>query len=69
MVEGVIVTFVEITRIVEAKAQQRTLVEGLHHRVRNVLSVVNAIARQTPGGMGACRANGRVCIAREVHPR
>ena len=47
MVEGVIVTFVEITRILEAEAQQRTMVEELNHRVRNMLTVVNAIARQT----------------------
>jgi two-component system CheB/CheR fusion protein len=47
MVEGVIVTFVEITRILEAEAQQRAMVEELNHRVRNMLTVVNAIARQT----------------------
>ncbi len=47
LIEGVIVTFVEVTRIVEAEAQQRTLVEELNHRVRNMLTVVNAIAKQT----------------------
>ena len=47
IVEGVIVTFVEITRILEAEAQQRAMVEELNHRVRNMLTVVNAIARQT----------------------
>jgi two-component system, chemotaxis family, CheB/CheR fusion protein len=47
VIEGVIVTFVEVTRIVEAEAHHRTLVEELNHRVRNMLAVVAAIARQT----------------------
>jgi two-component system CheB/CheR fusion protein len=47
VIDGVIVTFVEITKVVEAEAQQRTLVEELNHRVRNMLTVVNAIAKQT----------------------
>jgi two-component system CheB/CheR fusion protein len=47
VIEGVIVTFVDITRMVEAEAQQRTLIEELNHRVRNMLTVVNAIAKQT----------------------
>ncbi len=46
-IDGVIVTFVEITKLAEAEAHQRTLVEELNHRVRNMLTVVNAIARQT----------------------
>jgi two-component system CheB/CheR fusion protein len=47
VIEGVIVTFVDVTRIVEAEAHHRTLVEELNHRVRNMLAVVAAIARQT----------------------
>jgi two-component system CheB/CheR fusion protein len=47
VIDGLIVTFVEITKMVEAEAQQRTLVEELNHRVRNMLTVVNAIAKQT----------------------
>jgi two-component system CheB/CheR fusion protein len=46
-IEGVIVTFVDVTRIVEAEARQRTMVEELNHRVRNILTVVDALARQT----------------------
>jgi two-component system CheB/CheR fusion protein len=49
LVQGVLVTFVEVTQILAAEAQQRTLVEELNHRVRNMLTVVNAIARQTLG--------------------
>jgi two-component system CheB/CheR fusion protein len=47
VIEGVIVTFVEVTKIIEAEAHHRTLVEELNHRVRNMLAVVAAIARQT----------------------
>jgi two-component system CheB/CheR fusion protein len=46
-VEGVLVTFVDVTTMVESERQQRTLVEELNHRVRNMLTVVNAIAQQT----------------------
>jgi two-component system CheB/CheR fusion protein len=45
--EGVVVTFVEVTKLVEAEAHHRSLVEELNHRVRNMLAVVAAIARQT----------------------
>ncbi len=47
VIDGVIITFVDVSRIVEAEAQQRTLIEELNHRVRNMLTVVNAIAKQT----------------------
>jgi two-component system CheB/CheR fusion protein len=46
-IEGVVVTFFDITRMVRSEAQQRTLVEELNHRVRNMLTVVSAIASQT----------------------
>jgi two-component system CheB/CheR fusion protein len=45
--EGVLLTFVEITAIVEAERHQRLLVHELNHRVRNMLAVVSALARQT----------------------
>jgi two-component system CheB/CheR fusion protein len=45
--EGVLVTFVDVTKIVEAEAHLRTLVEELNHRVRNMLAVVCAVATQT----------------------
>jgi len=43
----VLVTLFDITRIVEAEAHQRTLVQELNHRVRNMLTVVAAITKQT----------------------
>jgi two-component system CheB/CheR fusion protein len=47
VIDGVLVTFVDVTRIVEAEAHQRTMVEELNHRVRNMLTVVAAITKQT----------------------
>ncbi len=46
-IDGALVTFVDVTRIVEAEAHQRMLVEELNHRVRNMLTVIGAIANQT----------------------
>jgi two-component system, chemotaxis family, CheB/CheR fusion protein len=46
-IDGALLTFVDVTKIAEAEARQRTLVEELNHRVRNMLTVVNAIAQQT----------------------
>jgi two-component system, chemotaxis family, CheB/CheR fusion protein len=46
-IEGVLLTFVDVTKIVEAEAHLRTLVEELNHRVRNMLAVVCAVATQT----------------------
>jgi two-component system CheB/CheR fusion protein len=45
--EGVLLTFVGVTKVVEAEAHLRTLVEELNHRVRNMLAVVSAVASQT----------------------
>jgi two-component system CheB/CheR fusion protein len=47
VIDGVLVTFVNVTNLVVAETQQRTLVEELNHRVRNMLTVVGAIANQT----------------------
>lgn len=45
--DGVIITFFELTDIVAAERQQALLVQELNHRVRNMLAVVTVIARQT----------------------
>lgn len=45
--DGVIITFFELTDIVAAERQQLLLVQELNHRVRNMLAVVTVIARQT----------------------
>jgi two-component system CheB/CheR fusion protein len=49
-IEGAVLTFVDVTGIIESEAHQRTLVEELNHRVRNMLTVVSAIATQTLRG-------------------
>lgn len=46
-VDGVLVTFVDVSKVVETEAQLRTLVDELNHRVRNTLQVVTAVATQT----------------------
>jgi two-component system CheB/CheR fusion protein len=46
-VSGVIVTFFDISQMVQAERQQQTLIHELNHRVRNTLAVVGAVARQT----------------------
>src|SRR5262245_39572299 len=47
VIDGVLVTFFDITRVVEAETHQRMLVQELNHRVRNMLTVVAAITKQT----------------------
>ena len=42
-----IVTFVDVTSIVQAEQHQRLLVDELNHRVKNMLTVVISLAAQT----------------------
>ncbi len=49
LVAGVVVTFVDVTSLNQAEARLRLLVDELQHRTRNLLGVVQAIARQTFG--------------------
>lgn len=46
-VDGVIVTTFDITALAQAERQQQLLIHELNHRVRNMLGIVAAIARQT----------------------
>ncbi len=46
-IDGVLVTFVDVTSLIEAEEHQKTLVGELNHRVRNMLTIVGAIAKQT----------------------
>jgi two-component system CheB/CheR fusion protein len=56
-IEGVVVTFVDVTERQEAErrweARQRLLLGELSHRVKNTLSVVQAVATQTLRAGGA----------------
>ena len=47
MVDGVILTFIDISGIVAAEAQQKVLAAELSHRVKNTLAVVSSIAERT----------------------
>ncbi|WP_273691893.1 CheR family methyltransferase [Ketogulonicigenium vulgare] len=46
-IDGVIVTFVDVTQLAEAEHMQHVLVEELNHRVKNLLLVVGSIAKRT----------------------
>jgi two-component system CheB/CheR fusion protein len=47
VIEGVMITLVDLTALVAAENQQRLLVRELNHRVRNMLQVVMGVANQT----------------------
>jgi two-component system, chemotaxis family, CheB/CheR fusion protein len=46
-VEGLLLTFVDVTTLKTAEEQQHQLIGELNHRVKNMLAVVAALARQT----------------------
>ena len=46
-IDGVLVTFIDVTGLVVAEQHQRLLVDELNHRVKNMLTVVVSIATQT----------------------
>lgn len=47
VVDGTLVTFLDLTSIVQAENHQRLLVDELNHRVKNMLTVVVSLAAQT----------------------
>jgi two-component system, chemotaxis family, CheB/CheR fusion protein len=46
-IDGVLITFVNVTEVIAAEEQQRLLVAELNHRVRNMLQVVIGLCNQT----------------------
>jgi two-component system CheB/CheR fusion protein len=46
-IAGVVVTFVDVTALTRAEERQKLLLAELQHRVRNTLTVVRSMARQT----------------------
>ena len=65
-VDGSLVTFVDVTRIVQAEQHQRLLVDELNHRVKNMLAVVISLATQTLKRAGSLEAFSGVFMGR-VH--
>ena len=47
VIDGVLLTFVDVTNLVAAEEQQRVLTAELSHRVKNTLAVVSSIAERT----------------------
>jgi len=47
VIDGVLLTFVDVTSIIAAKEQQKVLAAELSHRVKNSLAVVTSIAERT----------------------
>ncbi len=46
-IDGVLLTFVDVTKIIAAEEQQKVLTAELSHRVKNTLAVVSSIAERT----------------------
>ena len=49
-VDGITVAFIDVTALAAFEAHQETLIEELNHRVRNMLTVVVVLAKQTIRG-------------------
>ncbi len=48
-VGGVVVTFLDVSELIRADAHQQLLIAELQHRTRNLLALVQSLARQTLG--------------------
>ena len=46
-IDGVVITFVDVTRLTSAQRHQQVLISELNHRVKNMLTVAIGIAQQT----------------------
>ncbi|MBL6459404.1 PAS domain-containing protein [Belnapia sp. T6] len=55
-VDGVVISFVDVTGLTQAEGHQRMLIAELQHRTRNLLNVVQAIVMQTLGRDGTPKA-------------
>ena len=64
--DGSLITFVDVTGIVQAEEHQRLLVDELNHRVKNMLAVVISLASQTLRGSGTLEEFSGVFLGR-VH--
>lgn len=48
-IRGVVITFVDVSRLIQAEARLELLIAELQHRTRNLLAIVQSIAQQTLG--------------------
>ena len=55
-IEGVVMSYVDVTHLTRAEARQRMLVAELQHRTRNMLATVQTIAQRTLGKEPALQA-------------
>jgi two-component system CheB/CheR fusion protein len=62
--EGVVLTFVDVTSLTRAEAQQRLLNLELNHRVKNMLAVVIGIARQMERSESSAKVASRTFVNR-----
>lgn len=46
-IQGAVVTFVDVTQLAEAEAQQKVLIAELNHRVKNMLTVALGVVKAT----------------------
>jgi two-component system CheB/CheR fusion protein len=67
-IDGVLLTFVDVTNIAVAEEQQKVLTAELSHRVKNTLAVVSSIAERTlPDGDGRTDLLGRFHALGHTH--
>jgi two-component system, chemotaxis family, CheB/CheR fusion protein len=67
-IDGVLLTFVDVTSIVVAEEQQKILAAELSHRVKNTLTVVSSIAERTlPDGNAKHELIGRLHALGQTH--
>jgi two-component system, chemotaxis family, CheB/CheR fusion protein len=60
---GVVVTFIDVTNVVRGE-EYRTLADELNHRVRNILTVVIALAGQTLAAAPDAKTGAKTFVAR-----
>jgi two-component system CheB/CheR fusion protein len=67
-IDGVLLTFVDVTKIIAAEEQQRVLTAELSHRVKNNLAVMSSIAERTlPDGKAKNDLIGRFHALGHTH--
>jgi two-component system CheB/CheR fusion protein len=67
-IDGVLLTFVDVTNIMAAEEQQKVLTAELSHRVKNALAVVSSIAERTlPDGEAKNDLIGRFLALGHTH--